>query len=262
MLNTSSVASTIQELQQRWLRAREAAIVSVLEINKSENEILNELNQYDEESFDELLKSIFLNSRNLGRSYQKAKNLTWEKSDFSEFAKDLGSPCLRGNWEEKSSAHILSRSGCTHGISTGQRYCQYWREAIDGLVIGISDDVGFVRNSSIPVGESSCIDVFFDEEASPTDAIWTNTHKWGAIPEELKGNLNMIEQKFQEMKVDLKFLGLSEKNLIYKLEPKENLTCGSAGKIYRTHLENIVHEKFPQFKLKDASPVAVYGEQA
>jgi hypothetical protein len=262
MLISSSVESTIQDLRERWLRAREAAFRLAFAQNKSENEFLSELSQLTEESFEELLKSVFLNSRNLGMSYQKAKSLTWEKSDFTGFAKDLGSPCLSGNWEQKTSAHVLSRSGCADGKSGGQRYCQYWREAIDGFVIGISDDVGFVRNSSISVGDDSCVDVFFDEEASPTDAIWSNANKWGALPEEIKPDLDFIQQKFDEMKVDLKFLGLSEKNLLYKLEPKENLTCGSAGNIYRSHLEKMVKEKFPLFKLKDASPVAVYGERA
>lgn len=262
LLTSPSVESTIQDLRERWLRAREAAFRAVSAQNKPENEFLSELSQFTEESFDELLKSVFLNSRNLGRGYQKANGLTWEKSDFTEFAKDLGSPCLVGNWEQKTSAHVLRRSGCPGGKSAGQRYCQYWREAIDGFAIGISDDVGFVRNSSISVGDESCVDVFFDEESSPTDAIWTNANKWGPLPEDIRSDLDLIQQKFSEMKVDLKFLGLSEKNLSYKLEPKENLTCGSAGHIYRGHLEKMVKEKFPLFKLKDASPVAVYGERA
>ncbi|NJM09467.1 MAG: hypothetical protein HC883_00770 [Bdellovibrionaceae bacterium] len=223
---------------------------------------MTDLDCLEEGQFEEFLKSVFLNSRNLGLSYQKANNLTWEKSDFSAFAKDLGSPCLGGVWDKKTSAHVLSRGGCGSGKSAGQRFCQYWREAIDGLVIGISDDVGFVRNSSVGVGDDSCVDVFYDDESIPTDAIWDNANKWGALPNEIRGELELIELKFGEMKIDLKFLGLSERNLLYKLEPKENLTCGSAGSIYRSHLEKLIKEKFPRYGLKDASPVAVYGERA
>ncbi len=256
------VEKTIQELRERWLRAREASFQKVLAQISSESEGLAKLDNIEEEKFEELLKSVFLNSRNLGVSYQKAKNLTWEKSDFTDFAKDLGSPCLNGIWQKKPTAYVLRRSGCSIGKAAGPRYCQYWREAIDGLVVGISDDVGFVRNSSLSVGDESCVDVFFDEEASPTDAIWNNENKWGVLPEDLKGDLELIQQKFNDMKIDLKFLGLSERNLLYKLEPKENLTCGSAGNIYRSHLEKLVKEKFPHYNLKDASPVAVYGERA
>lgn len=255
------VENTILELSDRWLRAREAAFKKVFSKDKTESEFLTDIGRVEQTQFEELLKSVFLNSRNLGLSYQKANNLTWEKSDFTTFAKDLGSPCLGGIWEKKTSAHVLSRQGCS-GKSVGQRYCQYWREAIDGLVVGISDDVGFVRNSSVGVGDDSCVDVFYDDESSPTDAIWNNANKWGVLPEEIKADLELIQHKFNEMKIDLKFLGLSEKNLLYKLEPKENLTCGSAGNIYRGHLEKLVKEKFPLYGLRDASPVAVYGERA
>nr|HMN69389.1 hypothetical protein [Bdellovibrionales bacterium] len=241
------VESTIQDLGDRWQRARGAAYSATFGVSEKENEFLIGLNDLEEEKFEELLKSIFLNSRSLGLSYQKSKNLTWEKSDFTAFAHKLGSPCLVGVWEQKPSAHILSREGCGLGRQVGKRYCQYWREAIDGLVIGISDEVGFVRNSSVSVEDEECIDVFFDEESSPTDAIWSNSNKWGALPESIKSDLESIQQKFNEMKIDLKFLGLSEKNLLYKLEPKENLTCGSAGTIYRSHLEKLVKEKFPLF---------------
>lgn len=256
------VESTVQDLGARWKVAREYAFREVLKSRVREDEFLLDINSLEEEKFDELLKSVFLNSRNLGRSYQKSKNLSWEKSDFATYAGRLGSPCFQGTWETKPSAQVLNRKGCTSGRQIGHRYCQYWREAIDGLVVGISDEVGFVRNSSVAVNDDECIDVFFDEESSPTDAIWSNSNKWGALPENLRIDLEAIQQKFSEMKIDLKFLGLSEKNLLYKLEPKENLTCGSAGTIYRSHLEKLVKEKFPFFNLKDASPVAVYGERA
>ncbi len=242
--------------------AREAAFKKIFLKSKPESEFLTQLGCIEEDQFEDFLKSIFLNSRNLGLSYQKAKSLTWEKNDFATFAAELGSPCLMGVWRQKTSAHILSRDGCSGGTSMGQRYCRYWREAIDGFVVGISDAVGFVRNSSANFGDDKCVDVFFDEELSPTDAIWENPNKWGALPKNIKEDLDLIQIKFSEMKVDLKFLGLSEGNLLYKLEPKENLTCGSAGNIYRTYLEKLVKEKFPLYNLKDASPVAVYGERA
>ena len=262
MHTSFDVEHTIRELKDRWLRAREASFNKIFSKKKSENEFLAELDGIEADQFEEFLKSVFLNSRNLGVSYQKSKNLTWEKSDFTDFAKELGSPCLVGTWEKKTSAHVLSRSGCSGGKSVGLRYCQYWREAIDGLVVGISDEVGFVRSCAVSIGEDSCVDVFFDEESQPTDAIWNNPNKWGVLPEDIKADLDFIQLKFGEMKIDLKFLGLSERNLLYKLEPKENLTCGSAGNVYRNYLEKLVKEKLPHYNLKDASPVAVYGERA
>ncbi|MBK9294782.1 MAG: hypothetical protein IPM57_10140 [Oligoflexia bacterium] len=256
------VETTIQDIRNRWQRAREAAYKKTFIDQKAETEYVYTLNGLGEDKFEDFLKQIFLNSRNLGLSYQKSKGLIWEKSDFTDFVDKLGVPCLIGTWEIKTTAHVLNRKGCEGGESIGSRYCQYWREAIDGLVTGISDEVGFVRNSSISVHDDKCVDVFYDQEPSPTESIWKNTNKWGALPENIKEELVSIELKFSEMKMDLKFLGLSEKKLLYKLEPKENLTCGSVGAIYRKQLEKLIKEKFPLFSLKDASPVAVYGERA
>lgn len=257
-----SVENTILDLKSRWLRAREYSISKVIATANSEISFFFEINLISEEVFEDLLKVIFLNSRNLGLSYQKAKNLSWERIEFINYAKSLGSPCLNGEWEQRSTASVLTRKGCKEGIQLGHRYCQYWREAIDGLVIGLSEDIGFVRNNTVTIEDDLCVDIFYDDESIPTDAIWNNSNKWGQLPPAIQSDLATIEQKFNEMKVDLKFLGLSEKTLYYKLEPKENLTCGTAGNIYRNHLEGLIKEKFPLIKLKDASPVAVYGESS
>mgnify|MGYP000887056703 CR=1 FL=1 len=90
------VESTVQDLGARWKVAREYAFREVLKSRVREDEFLLDINSLEEEKFDELLKSVFLNSRNLGRSYQKSKNLSWEKSDFATYAARLGSPCFHG----------------------------------------------------------------------------------------------------------------------------------------------------------------------
>lgn len=256
------VASTIPDLAARWKMARESAFRNVTAETKTEKVIFAGLNDLEESKFEDLLKLVFLNSRNLGISYQKAKNFVWERDDFVLFLQELGSPCLQGSWERRPTAAVLSRHGCESGRTLGQRSCQYWREAIDGLVMGISDEVGFARNQSICTQHDDCVDVFYEEEASLTDAIWGNTNRWGLLPDSVKSDLAAIEKKYRELKIDLKFLGIKEKDLFYKLEPKENLTCGSAGTIYRLKLEELVKDKFPDLTLKDASPIAVYGERA
>lgn len=262
VVTNQEVEQTVQDLGGRWTRAREAAFFQVVGEKKGERESLQNLKLMSEESFESLLKAVFLNSRNLGRSYQKSHQVAWELSDFEIFAPRLGGPCLKGLWEDRPTAKVLVRAGCPSGSEGGPRVCQYWREAIDGLTVGISDDVGFVRHECLPSGNESCLDVFFQDEVSPTDAIWSNSHKWGTIPGSMQADLDAIQRRFHAMKIDLTFLGLVEKEIIYKLEPREKLTCGTEGASYRTHLAELVKLKFPHLKLKDASPVAVYGERA
>lgn len=257
-----SVSITLTELKDRWLLARLSAIRSVSTL-QSEEEFFFEINSLTEEKYDGLLKKIFLNSRKLGNGYQKNYNLVWERSDFVKHISSLGSSCLAGDWTVKTNADSLKRPGCQDGRKYGAKVCQYWREAIDGLVLGLSDDVGYVRYSSIATtkDENFCEDIFYQEEKHLTDAIWDNKNKWGPLPESITTELSEIEKKFQSYKINLKFLGLAEQQLYYKLEPQENLTCGTAGTLYRSRLEKIIGKKFPTIRLKDASPVAVYGEK-
>lgn len=260
-LNTvNNVLNTVEGLSQRWKKAREASFRTHFE-SLDESDFFNKINQIPIEKFEEIIKETFLNSKKLGQSYQKNYKIAWERSDFVEHLTKMNSPCLKGRWSEKEKANVLTRKSC-EGAKFGSRYCQYWREAIDGLVLGLSDEVGYVRHCSVNSGDSDCVDIFFQDEVIPTDAIWSNQHRWGRLPKDMQSDLQEIEKKFQDLEIDLKFLGLAEKNLFYKLEPKKNLTCGTAGTLYRNRLEKIVSEKFPLVQLKDASPVAVYGEKA
>lgn len=260
-MELSDVSSTIIELSQRWQRARIAAVNKSSGI-LSENEFFHTLSSLTEDVFESALKQVFLNSRNLGLSYKKAHQIYWEMGDFVQHLRKMGAPCLRGSWNSNEQSVSLVREGCSDGKQFGARYCQYWREALDGLVLGIGEDLGFVRYSSVNSGESRCEDVIFDDEFSQTDGIWKSQYRWGGIPEDIRTVLNPIEDSFRKMKLELTFLGLSEKNLFYKMESSENLTCGGAGSLYRSRLTRLVGEHFPDFKLRDASPLAVYGERS
>lgn len=256
----NDINCTIIELSQRWQRARISAIGKISG-DSSEEEFLQLADCLSEEQFESLLKAIFLNSRNLGLSYKKAHNLYWEKSDFVQHLHRMGSPCFQGKWTANDKTISLVRDGCADGRCLGARYCQYWREALDGLVMGICEDLAFVRYSSINSGETQCEDVIYDDEASQTDGIWKSPHRWGMLPDGVRDALGSVRETFREMKVELTFLGLSENNIYYKIESKENLTCGPVGSLYRTKLSRMVKEKYPEFQLRDASPVAVYGEK-
>ncbi|MCC6278906.1 MAG: hypothetical protein IT289_13415 [Oligoflexia bacterium] len=257
----NSVGNTVVELSNRWKRARVSAIREIGD-GREENEFLAILETLSIDSFEKLLKIVFFNSRKLGNSYQKSIGLTWERSDFVLYLSQLGSPCLSGSWSGSAKADSLKRKGCSSGVCHGQRYCQYWREAVDGLVLGLSVDVGFARHASVNAGDSFCEDVIYQDEASLSDAIWENRSRWGSLPNNMRDDLDSITQKLSRQNIDLRFLGVAEGNLFYKLEPKKNLTCGSAGALYRSQIEFMVKQKFPQIKLRDASPVAVYGEKA
>ena len=153
--------NSVDDLAVRWRAARFSAFKnSSHPPMNSEDEYLGIINSGDEAQFDELLKRVFLNSRSLGMSYQKTFGLVWDLGDIARFSRDLRSPCLQGTWEHSASARQLTRSGCTGGSEGGLRECQYWREAIDGLVTGLCENERFVRHECVAAGNSQCVDVF------------------------------------------------------------------------------------------------------
>lgn len=256
-----TVEKSLTDLRDRWQRARQSALDKSLSAQVSEAMFFSKLSEISDEQFEELLKLVFLNSRNLGKSYQKSLQVVWEASDFVEHLQKLGSPCFQGTWQTKQNSVSLARAGCAGGQAAGSRFCQYWREALDGLVMGISDHERYMRHSSIGSGDHLCVDVIYQDEEISASVIWDNQMRWGPLPEPIQPELQKIKEKFLNMKIDLSFLGISEMNLYYKMESKENLTCGTSGTLFRGMLEKAVQKKFPQYVLKDASPVAVYGEK-
>lgn len=257
---TEIVCESISDLQNRWLRAREAAIRQ-LRPSLTEKKFLTDIVSLSEDEFEILLKGIFLNSRNLGRGYQRAFGIAWERQDFVRYLEQMGTPCAQGEWTHLTNASVLKRSGCDQGKLLGPRCCQYWREAFDGLVLGLSDTEHFVRHRSLPIGDSECVDLVYSAEAESQMSI-QKENKWGPIPEEYVRELAETQKKFDRMGADVEFLGVRENTLFYKLAGKAHQTCGSGESIFRVSLERHIKEIFPRMILQTANPIAVYGEKS
>lgn len=253
----------VLDLARRWQESRISAIresggQDVME----ESQLGSFLSGLSSEDYESLLKRVFLKSRNLGVSYQRHYKLVWELSDLRHQLGQMGSPCLSGNWEGKSEqASTLVRTGCQPGQVAGARFCQYWRESIDGLVMGLCESERYARHACITAGDSQCQDVFYIDDQTSMSRTVPNELRWGPLPEVKRKELATIQEKFQNMKVDLVFLGVSENKLYYRMESRDALSCGSAGNIMRTHLENLVSAVWQGVILHDASPLAVLGEQ-
>jgi len=254
------IANASSDLRQRWQRARSAACRELG--YGDEQAFTRELDTVTAEVFEELLRRVFLNSRNLGVSFQRRFSVVWELEDLIQFLPQLSSPCLQGDWRRNPLSAVLRRAGCDSGLRLGAKFCQYWREAIDGLVMGLCESEHFTRHACRGNGDADCQDVFFIERADTVKSRWRNPDRWGVVPPERGPDLEAVTEKLLRMNVDVTFLGLKENKLHYKMESKSSHSCGSAGGILRGHLEKLVHEAWPGVILVDASPLAVYGEQA
>lgn len=262
--NDDLVPSTILDLKTRWFKARQAVV-------SNEEAFLKNIHLLNDFEYEQILKKIFLNSRNLGQGYQKRYGISWELTDIQKHFSALDVSCLHGQWLVKNKALVLSRSGCAYANLNSQsphRICQYWREAIDGLVMGLCEQERFARHKCVTIDDSNfenmldknesrentlCEDVFYIEEEK-------KMYQWGPLPSQMLPQLVQLQEKFHNLKVKLTFLGLSEKQLFYRLESGEVNSCGTAGTLFKDLLVKNIEKIFPGLILKDASPVAVIAE--
>lgn len=204
---------------------------------------------------DRLLRNVFDNSRKLALSLSKRFGITFEPADFQNLLVASGIPCAQGTWSSRSNARVLVRKGCGFCRSAGAGVCDYWREAMDGLVMGLGDKERFARHASVRHGDGECIDVFFTESESGG----LDSNAWGPIPEHMALDLFEAAAYFQhENGVPMELKGYREGVLYYALGASTDPLCGTAGLLISKFI-GMVREKYPGLAFMDATPQAVLG---
>ncbi len=264
-----------KEFNQRWLKARISALKGIQPdhspLGESENnhDLSLEANRVaayfsqrrsiedkdTEQRKDTLLKEVFDNSRKLALSYSKHLGMTFELQDFQDLLSTSGIPCVHGEWSSRLNARILKRKGCDFCSKTGSDACDYWREAMDGVVIGLGEKERLARHGSVRHGDDACIDVFFTEASrSEEDSL-----AWGPLPAHMALELLELAAYFQSTtRVDIDLKGFREGVLYFEFASSTDLLCGNSNLLTQKFI-NLVREKFPGLILKDVTPQAVLG---
>lgn len=255
----------INDFHHRWKKARLAAIRQQVSLDDFQpivggdplrDEELALLLAVPDDLRSKVTKGVFDNSRKLGLNVTRYLGLSWEIDDIVEVLKAGGIHCCQGVWTAKAHAHVLTRAGCPQVRIHGSFICDYWREALDGLVMGVGESERFVRHQSQGHKDASCVDVIFNDAQSPGDDLL----KWGKIPETMQFALDEICARFSAFQVKLEWLGLKEGIIFYRLSSSAGPLCGTSGKLHHDKLRRDLHSVFPGLELADASPLAVYGE--
>lgn len=266
------------EFHQRWSRARVSAFRSVDPENKLgmdpaafpslelESGLLarfsSALGSEDaaemEKQQDALLRGVFENSRKLALSLAKRLGVTFEVQDFHGLLESSGIPCFQGRWSRRPMARILERKGCTFCVAAGPKACDYWREALDGLVMGLGEKERLARHACVRHGDLACIDVLYTESTAGDGADMA----WGPLPEHMALDLFETTAYFQlQHRVSIDLKGFREGVLYFGFNSSTDALCGTSNLLTR-RFEDMVREKFPGLSLKDVTPQAVLGEQA
>lgn len=235
---------------------RESALVNFFEMKnntKSEHEIekkaLSNLENISEEKFELLLRKIFDLSREFGLKIL-AESETLDLEKISGILNLLEIPCIEESfvYDEKNNSAKSIRNNCL--CSANEKSCQYWRESIDGLIMGLGDNERYVRHSSILYGKNdNCTDVIYDSSL--------NDMRWGEIPLEILNSLNNVIEKYQKKDIQIILKGFNEKTLYFQIKDKDTNLSGFRRKFILENMEATFNKKFPDFNLFEISPRAV-----
>jgi hypothetical protein len=254
------------EFSTRWLRARVSAASlgdSSLQnrVGLTEEGLLHEVELVNEiplNMFEFALRQVFDNSRKLAISASQHHRIRLEIGDFQQLLNASALPCAQGHWTRRSQSHFVSRFGCAHGKSKNTRICDWYREAMDGVVVGLGETERFVRHRSEAYGDDGCLDIIFDD----TQNLAADDMRYGPIPPPLLQHLNSVVSDWRLRGFVLAWKGYSAGTLFYTLASHDETEalCQSRGRTLHQDLTTSVREVFPTLRIQDSTPLAVYAE--
>lgn len=206
-----------------------------------------------------VLRAVFDNSRKLGLSLAARLGVTFEIQDLQALLEAAAPPCLAGRWSGRERARVLERPGCGFALAAGPHACDYWREALDGLVMGLGDRERVVRHACARRGDGACIDVLFVEGGMEGKATG-QTPAWAPLPDHMAIDLQEAAEYFRHktgIGVDLK--GVNEGVLHFRFEGSTDGRC-APGAASTKYFSELVHARFPGLRLRDVTPQAVLSE--
>lgn len=231
--------SALVDLGTRWRAARAAA--SAMPSDEAEQ-----------------LRRTFDNSLRLGQGYAGFHRAPIAPEQLPFVLPRLDAPCLRGRWAEVEceAGFWLERPPCQ--LPAPRAFCDHWREAINGLVLGLTFGVCHARHRSAGHGDPACVDLFYADPESPL--------RFGALPPELAPGLQSVRRLVSRFKggARVEFLGVSEGELLYQLSvDPARMGCGGAGAHpLRQMVERCLRKRFPALSARELSPRPVLGAGA
>lgn len=191
----------------------------------------------------EVQKKIFSNARVLGRGFVRTYGLVLEQDDLPGVLSALPTPCSQRSIERTESSVRLLSGGCSAASE-----CARWREAFDGLVLGLSEDeVSFRRHRSVGAGDGGCADVLFATACEAREL------RYGAIPPELDIALAQMKTRLSVIPgIDVDVLGCSERIIFYTAKARSSeIATGDV-------VARAIARACPGYSAKDAAPAAVF----
>lgn len=244
----------VHDFQRRWQAARIAALKQGAEVAADQPAATEEalLQQILPAQREAVLKAVYANTRKLGHSALRYFALLWDTDDVREVLAQADVPCLQGQWRHDGPQVVVERHGCSMPQQCGTLGCDYWQEAMDGLLMGLGDAVRHTRHRSAGHGDACCRDVFHSHSAAGTQ----ERAAYGPVPEHLGAFLRNLTPQCVPAHVQVTFVGYAA-GVVYYQATAPGMGCGS--QLWPTILQRAVAKTYPTLRLQDLAPSAVLG---
>lgn len=232
-------AGALEDLGERWARARRAGLRSVAGQLDGEADDALAARAFEVSALD-AARVTFDNSLLLGKGFRRHHGEV-PFAGLGKALEGLAGPCLRGRWQAhpREAAFVLERRPCGGCAAV----CDTWREALDGLVLGLSGEGRATRHRSGGHGDEVCVDVVYLDPESPL--------RFGFIPDAMREGLDAVARFLNGLKgTRVTFLGVSEGVLAYQLEVDG---CGGTDAVTAL-LTRAISSRWPDLELRDVSP--------
>lgn len=240
----------VNDVRRRWQAARIAALKQFLGSASdppTDNEVAM-LRQMPHAQRDDVLKAVYYTTRKFGHSVLRYFALLWDTHDVRDVLSGADVPCLQGQWSTDGPSVVVERHGCSVPQQCGTLGCDYWNDAIDGLLMGLGDAVRHSRHRSVGHGDDLCRDTF-----SPCAQ---HSAAYGPLPAHLENVVAHLAQRFVPKHVRITFVGYAAGVVYYEATTGGT---GCEGQLWRTLLQRAVAQAQPTLRLQDVSPGSVLG---
>lgn len=198
----------------------------------------------------ELHRRLFENSARLGDGFVRFHRHRVTLDELPQLLPALGSPCLAGAVWQAVGPHALRGTRPPCNAACAAATCDAWREAVDGLVVGLTGEGRHTRTASAGHGQATCVDVITTDPEHPL--------RYGELPDDVVPALEAVQRFVRLFKgADVRFLGVSEGVLLYQLDTSG---CGELRGNAREMVEATLARKLPHLTVRELSPRAVLSE--
>jgi len=248
---------SVADFAKRWASARRAACLSFAE---SAREDADALEAVPLDRRDDLLRAVFDNSRRLGESAVRRFGVAWELEDFPALLPSLGVPCFQFEAGPRASAYVIERPGCPEHRAGAGFVCDYWREALDGLVMGVGIDVFLARHSSRGNGGPRCLDVLYAEGRTRSRHAERAADRLAPASETVVALMASMARGTLSAQLEVQVEGMSEDVVHYRLVGSaEDVASPAAARLHQTIAARLATLE-PPLRALDVTPRPVFVE--